>query len=73
MGTSSVTGSFRTSQPGQHGNVASMGGLGTTIGTSVGRSSAACSDTLGLAYASKYDVWSEDSSAYSSSDSARSI
>ena len=44
-----VTGSLRTSHPGQQGKVASIGGVGTTIGTSVGRSGMACSGTLGSA------------------------
>ena len=73
MGTNSVTGSLRTSHPGQQGKVASIRGVGTTIGTLVGRSGMACSGTLSSAYASKYKVWSEDSLVYSSSDSARSI
>ena len=49
MGTNLVTGSLRTLQLGQHGKVASIGGVGTTIGTSVRCSGAACSGTLGLA------------------------
>ena len=49
MGINSVTGSLRTSQLGQQGNMVSMGGLGTTIGMSVGHSGAACSGTLGSA------------------------
>ena len=73
MGTSLVTGLFSTLHPGQHGKVALIGGVGTMMGTSVGCSGVGCSGTLGLAYASMYEVWSDDLLAYLSSDSAQSI
>ena len=70
--TNSVTGSFRTLQLGQQGKVLLIGGVGTTMGTSVGRSGTGCSGPLSSAYASKYKVWSKDSLAYSSLDLAQS-
>ena len=73
MGISLVTGSFSTSHSGQHGKVVSIGGVGTTIGTSVGHLGAACLGILSSAYALKYDVCSEDLLVYLSSDSAWSI
>ena len=70
MGTNSATGSLRTLQPGQHGNIASISGVGTTIGTSVGCSGDGWSLTREPMYALKYEVWSDDSLVYSSLDSA---
>ena len=43
IGTSLVTGLFRTLHPGQHGKVALIGGVGTTMGISIGCLGAACS------------------------------
>ena len=71
MEINSVTGLLTTSQLGQHGKVALISGVGTTMRTSVGHSGAACSGMLGSVYTSKYNIWSEDSSAYLSLDSAR--
>ena len=70
IGTNLVTGSLRTLQPGQHRNVASIGGVRTMIGMSVRCSGDGWSLTGELMYALKYKAWSDDSSAYSSLDLA---
>ena len=40
------------------------------MGMSIGHLGVACSGTLGLVYALKYDVWSKNSSVYLSLDLA---